>query len=124
MEDLGTKSMIKELAAEELMHKDIINKAIDEGQIENIKLGEKCYILDLGIANIVTPEVVDKDMTVGTVLRIAMKYSENMRLFYENMANRFKGNEVEKIFRQCEHEEMCHRNNIQLLYDDLILSEN
>ena len=116
--------MIKELASEELNHKNIINTAIDKGQIENIKLGEKCYILDLGIANIVTPEVVEKDMSVGTVLRIAMKYSENMRLFYQNMAGRFRGEEVEKIFKQLEHEEMCHRNNIQLLYDDMILSEN
>ncbi|MDY6821833.1 MAG: ferritin family protein, partial [Deferribacterota bacterium] len=124
VKDLGTKAMIKELAEEERRHKDILDDILKKKDIYKIQLGDKCYIYDLGISIYLKPEVVTKDLTVDAVLRIAIKSEENSRKFYSVMAEKFKGTEAEDIFKQLAHEEMCHRNNFQLLYDDIVLNEN
>lgn len=124
VKDLGTKAMIEELAIEELSHKRVLDDVLNNKEIDEIRLGEKCYLIDLGLTKMVRPEVVTENMTMEAVLRIAIKHEELTRQFYENIAERFKGNAVENIFKQLSHEEMCHRNNIQMLYDDLVFKEN
>lgn len=124
VKDLGTKALIKELANEEKSHSEILHRILHNKAIDSIKLGEKCYIIDLGLATQVRPEVVTEDMPVEAVLRIAIKYAENARKFYDSLADKLRGERVENLFRQLAHEEMCHRNNFQLLYDELVFKEN
>lgn len=122
--DLGAKSIIKELAEEEVRHKELLEKAIETGKISDIGMNTKCYYTDLGISKIVLPEVITEDLSVQDILRIAMKHEDNSRLFYEKMAKQFEGEEAEELFRNLAVEESCHRNNIQEIYDDIVLSEN
>jgi|Wag4MinimDraft_13_1082653.scaffolds.fasta_scaffold01335_5 rubrerythrin len=122
--DLGAKSIIRELAEEEVKHKELIDEVIKTGKISEIGLNTKCYYTDLGISKIVLPEVITEDLSVQDVLRIAMKHEDNSRIFYEKMAERFKGEEAEELFQKLAVEESCHRNNIQEIYDDIVLSEN
>lgn len=122
--DLGAKSIIRELAEEEVRHKEFIEKVIETGKIDELALNTKCYYTDLGISKIVIPEVITEDLSVQDVLRIAMKHEDNSRIFYEKMAERFKGEEAEEVFQKLAVEESCHRNNIQEIYDDIVLSEN
>lgn len=122
--DLGAKAIIRELADEEVKHKELIEKVIETGSISEIGLNTKCYYTDLGISKTVLPEVITEDLTVQDVLRIAMKHEDNSRIFYEKLAERFKGEEAEELFRNLAVEESCHRNNIQEIYDDIVLSEN
>lgn len=124
VKDLGAKAIIKELAEEEVKHRDLIDKIIETGDINVVGLDTKCYYTDLGITNIVLPKVITEDMTVQDILRIAMKHEDNSRVFYEKLADKFKGQEVEELFRRLAVEEACHRNNIQKIYDEVILTEN
>lgn len=124
VKDLGTKALIKELALEEKSHSEILRSILNNKTIDNIKLGQKCYIIDLGLTVQVRPEVVTEDMPVEAVLRIAIRYAENARKFYDSLADKLRGEKVEILFRQLSHEEMCHRNNFQLLYDELVFKEN
>jgi rubrerythrin len=124
VKDLGTKALIKELMDEEKSHYEILQNLLNTDTIDRVKLGEKCYIIDLGLNWQVRPEVITEDMSVEAVLRIAIKYAENARRFYDSLANKFRGSKVENLFRQLAHEEMCHRNNSQLLYDELVLKDN
>jgi rubrerythrin len=124
VKDLGAKAIIRELAEEEIKHRDLIDKIIETGDIDIIGLDTKCYYTDLGITDIVLPKVIKDDMSVQDILRIAIKHEDNSRVFYEKLADRFKGQEVENLFRKLAVEEACHRNNIQRIYDEVILSEN
>lgn len=124
VKDLGAKAIIRELADEEIKHRELIDAVIKEGKISKIGLDTKCYYTDLGISNLVLPKVITEDMTVQDVLMIAMKHEDNSRIFYEKLADRFKGQEVEELFRRLAIEESCHRNNIQKMYDEIILTEN
>ncbi len=124
VQDLGAKSIIRELAEEELKHRDLIDQVIKSGDIDAIGLESKYYYTDLGISKIVLPQVITEDMSVQDVLRIAMKHEDNSRIFYEKLADKFKGEKVEKLFRNLAIEESGHRNNIQKIYDDIIFSEN
>lgn len=124
VKDLGAKAIIKELAEEEVKHRDLIDKIMQTGDINIVGLDTKCYYTDLGITNIVLPKVITEDMSVQDILRIAMKHEDNSRVFYEKLADKFKGQEVEELFRRLAVEEACHRNNIQKIYDEVILTEN
>jgi len=124
VKDLGAKAIIRELAEEEFKHRDLIDKIIETGDIDIIGLDTKCYYTDLGITDIVLPKVIKDDMSVQDILRIAIKHEDNSSVFYEKLADRFKGQEVENLFRKLAVEEACHRNNIQRIYDEVILSEN
>lgn len=124
VKDLGAKAIIRELAEEEIKHRDLIDKIIETGDIDIIGLDTKCYYTDLGITDIVLPKVIKDDMSVQDILRIAIKHEDNSSVFYEKLADRFKGQEVENLFRKLAVEEACHRNNIQRIYDEVILSEN
>ncbi|MGA1846411.1 ferritin family protein [Deferribacter abyssi] len=122
--DLGAKSIIKELAEEEIKHKEMIKTAIETGKIEHIGPETKFYTTDLGIAQMVLPQVITEDLSVQDVLRIAMKHEDNSRVFYEKLAEKFKGTETEDFFKRMAIEEATHRNKIQNIYDDIIYEEN
>lgn len=124
VKDLGAKSIIRELAEEEIKHKELIESVIKGGKISDLGMNTKCYYTDLGISKIVLPKVIKEDMTVQDILQIAMKHEDNSRVFYEKMADKFSGQEVEELFRRLAIEEACHRNNIQKMYDEIILTEN
>lgn len=124
VKDLGAKSIIRELAEEEVKHKELIESVIKSGKISYLGMDIKCYYTDLGISKIVLPKVIKEDMTVQDILQIAMKHEDNSRVFYEKLADKFSGQEVEELFRRLAIEEACHRNNIQKMYDEIILTEN
>ncbi|MCA1926918.1 MAG: ferritin family protein [Calditerrivibrio sp.] len=124
VKDLGAKSIIRELAEEEVKHRELIESVMSGGKISNLGLDVKCYYTDLGISKIVLPKVIKEDMTVQDILQIAMKHEDNSRVFYEKLADKFSGQEVEELFRRLAIEEACHRNNIQKMYDEIILTEN
>lgn len=124
VEDLGTKAVIKELAEEEIKHKNLVEEMMVSGKINAVGLDTKYYYTDLGISNMVLPQVITKEMTVQDVLRIAMKHEDNSRLFYEKLADKHAGSTAEEVFRKLAVEESLHRNTIQKMYDDIVLSEN
>jgi len=124
VKDLGAKAIIRELAEEEIKHRDLIDKIMTTGDIKIAGLDTKCYYTDLGITNMVLPKVIKEDMSVQDILRIAIKHEDNSRIFYEKLADKYKGQEVEELFRRLAVEEACHRNNIQKIYDEIILTEN
>ncbi|MGC8924743.1 MAG: ferritin family protein [Calditerrivibrio sp.] len=124
VKDLGAKAIIRELAEEEVKHRDLIDKIIATGDLNIVGLDTKCYYTDLGITDMVLPKVIKEDMSVQDILRIAIKHEDNSRIFYEKLADKYKGQEVEELFRRLAVEEACHRNNIQKIYDDIILTEN
>lgn len=122
--DLGAKAIIKELAEEEVKHKNLIQEMIDTGRIDIVGVDTKYYYTDLGIAKLVLPKVITADMTVQDVLRIAMKHEDNSRIFYEKLAEKYSGSEVEEVFKRLAVEESLHRNTIQKMYEDIVLTEN
>lgn len=124
VKDLGAKTIIKELAEEEVKHKNLIQEMIDTGRIDIVGVDTKYYYTDLGIAKLVLPKVITADMTVQDVLRIAMKHEDNSRIFYEKLAEKYSGSEVEEVFKRLAVEESLHRNTIQKMYEDIVLTEN
>ncbi|MEF3254505.1 MAG: ferritin family protein [Deferribacterales bacterium] len=124
VKDLGAKAIIKELADEEIKHRELIQSIIDGGKISELGQDIKYYYTDLGISKLVLPKVITPEMSVQDILRIAMKHEDNSRIFYEKLAEKFAGSEVEELFRKLAVEESVHRNNIQKMYDEIILTEN
>lgn len=124
VKDLGAKAIIKELADEEIKHRELIQSIIDGGKISELGQDIKYYYTDLGISKLVLPRVITPEMSVQDILRIAMKHEDNSRIFYEKLAEKFAGSEVEELFRKLAVEESVHRNNIQKMYDEIILTEN
>lgn len=126
VKDLSAKEVLKELAQQELDHKNIIDKALEQGTLDALGLDASCNYknLGIGVSSGLKPEVVTEGLNVQDVLLIAIKHEENSRLFYEEMVQRFKGTDAEAAFTKLAIEEACHRNEIQKMYDDIINLEN
>lgn len=124
VKDPGTKKLLEELAEEELQHKAEMQKLLDTGDVSGVDLSCSCAYRDLGLQDTLANKAIDENVTVQDVLAIAIKAEDSARLFYEGLAEQFKGQEVEKLFVKLACDEMCHRNEFQKMYDEIVYSEN
>ncbi len=121
--DPGTKKLLEELAQEEVEHKKQIQELLDKG-VEGLELACNPSYKDLGMQDTLPNQAITDDLSVQDVLTIAIKAEESARVFYEEMAEKFQGQEAEKLFVKLACDEMKHRNQFQKMYDEIIYSEN
>ncbi len=121
MEDDGTKILLDELAKEELRHKSMLKKALEEGVVEHI--GEDVSPTDLKLAEtLVAPELSDRS-TPQDLLIVAMKMEGAAVEFYQSLEPYFKGSGFEELIERLVREEMKHKERLEKDYDEHYLNE-
>ena len=120
VKDAAAKLWIKELAAEELKHKEMLLK-FDVSKIKKFKPDK---VQDLHIAEY----LVDKDVTeikdFQDVLIVAMKKEQKSYNFYVSMAKSADSADMKKLCKVLAQEELKHKHKIELYYDDIIFKED
>ncbi len=120
VKDAAAKLWIKELAAEELKHKEMLQK-FDVSKIRKFKPDK---VQDLHIAEY----LVDKDVTeikdFQDVLIVAMKKEQKSYTFYVSMAKSTDNADMKKLCKILAQEELKHKHKIELYYDDIIFKED
>lgn len=120
VKDAAARLWIKELAAEELKHKEMLQK-FDVSKIRKFKPDK---VQDLHIAEY----LVDKDVTeikdFQDVLIVAMKKEQKSYNFYVSMAKSTDNADMKKLCRILAQEELKHKHKIELYYDDIIFKED
>ena len=114
------KEMLKEFEEMEKGHIVILENIRKKG-FEN--LDEK-KIIDLKISDYIVPVEPSDDMDYQDILIIAMKREEAATKLYKDMAVRFPGSDIQKLFLRLSAEEAGHKLKFEKLYDDHILQEN
>jgi len=117
----GIKKFLKELAQEELEHKEKISNALkDRKKIAEIGREE---IEDLKIVDWLKDTKLSKDATYQEILIFAGKREKETYEYYKNISEKFKDNNIGKLFSKLSQEELKHKNKIEREYDRYILQE-
>ncbi|MBN1652349.1 MAG: ferritin family protein [Deltaproteobacteria bacterium] len=114
------KSVFKEFAAEEGMHKK---------KLEAVKSGKKLAssekkILDLKIGDYLVDVEVKPDLSYQEALILAMKAEKNAYKMYHNLAQAADDPGIKQLLLELAQEEAKHKLRFEIEYDDNILLEN
>lgn len=129
-EKLATKSMFKELAAEEKKHK----KLLEEFTLEQLKNFKPLKLEDLGLSAIIKDAKFSQDMEYADALRMAIKREEESIKLYRVLADETlkdetacktpEGrNQLKKLFDFLVEQEKQHKNKLEAEYDTVVLKD-
>ncbi len=114
VKDPASQIWLKELASEELKHKEILQK-FDVSQIKKFKPGK---VQDLHIAEY----LIDKDISdvrdFQDVLIVAMKKEQKSYNFYVSMAKSSDNADLKKLCKFLAQEELKHKHKLEVYYDE------
>jgi len=114
------KEMLKEFEDMEKGHVIVLENIRKKG-FE--KLDEK-KVTDLKISDYIVPVEPSNEMDYQDILIIAMKREEAATRLYSEMAARFPGSDIQKMFLRLAAEEADHKLRFEKLYDEQIYREN
>jgi len=121
-DNAGAKSLMKELAEDELRHLEILKGLKDrdwgKGQwnkkeIPNLMISE----------HLTTSDKLEGTNLQGTLV-IAMKREQQAVEFYSRMTSVLRDEEAKRLCERLVHEELKHKYRLELLYDDLFYGED
>ncbi|MBS1257375.1 MAG: hypothetical protein MAG551_00417 [Candidatus Scalindua arabica] len=119
-EDAAAKLWLKELADEEIKHKEMLEN-FDTSQITKFEPGE---IQDLHITEFLIDKDVSDIKTFQDVLIVSMKKEQKAYNFYVSMAQSSDNEDMRNLCKILAQEELKHKHKIELYYDDIIFREN
>jgi len=120
VKDPASKVWLKELAEEELKHKEMLQN-FDVSQVKTFKPDKT---QDLHI----TEFLVDKDVSeindFQDVLVVAMKKEQKAYNLYVSMAQSSDSQEMKNLCKILAQEELKHKHKLETCYDEMVFSEN
>ena len=120
----SSKELLKELAGEELKHKEKLSVLI-KNKAKISKLGSQAKsIQDLKIVDSMKDVTLAEDADYQTILVYAAKREKSTHEYYKSLATVFKGTEAAELFSRLAKEELIHKNKIEREYDEYVLREN
>ncbi|MFA7123814.1 MAG: ferritin family protein [Candidatus Delongbacteria bacterium] len=114
------KDTLKDL---EMMERGHINtlETIRKQGAEKVEVKE---VSDLKISDYMADIEPAPEMDYENILIVAMKREQKSKELYEDLAGRFKGEEIEKILLKIASEEAEHKLKFEKIYDQHVLREN
>jgi rubrerythrin len=130
VEKLATKEMFKELAAEEIKHKKLL-EGLTLNQLKNFK---NLKLEDLGLSSIIQDAKFSPDMEFADALRMAIKREEESINLYQSLAKQTlkdetacktqeERNQLKKLFDFLVGQEKQHKNKVEAEYDAVVLKD-
>ena len=120
-DDPGAKSLMKDLAADELRHLEIL-KGLKDRDWEKGQWNKK-EIPNLMISeHLTTSDKLEGTSLQGTLVT-AMKREQQAVEFYSRMMSVLRDEEAKHLCESLVHEELKHKYRLELLYDNLFYGE-
>ena len=121
-DNAGAKSLMKELAEDELRHLEIL-KGLKDRDWEKGQWNKK-EIPNLMISeHLTTSDKMEGTSLQGTLV-IAMKREQQAVEFYSRMTSVLRDEVAKSLCERLVHEELKHKYRLELLYDDLFYRED
>jgi rubrerythrin len=127
VKDPGSKQMLKELAGDELMHKEYFTKALKDPSkvIEASKIQDlKKVVKKLGVTDPLTEPDLKLDATYQEILVFAAKSEKLAYEFYSALAKQYQGHLLSKTWESFAQMELGHKTKLEKEYEDVILRDN
>ena len=117
----GSKEFLRELVKKEETHKEKILQTMQDPS----KLGDigtlDTEIHDLKIVDYLEDVTISPEADYQQILIYAGKREKNAHDFYMWFANRNQGTKIGKLFKKFAQEELNHKHQLEVEYDDTIL---
>jgi len=121
VEDPHARTILKELAKEELEHRNTLEKAL---------MGETLTHLDpeepagpsMELTYILEEKPLDEDSTAQDVMIYALHEEKRSVDFYQQMANHCKGAPMGELFSKLHQQEMTHLTKLEETYEKLYMT--
>ena len=119
----GSRRLLQELVVEENRHKNNILQAMrDPEKIREIGLLET-EIQDLRIVDRLEDVTLSPEADYQQILVYAGKRDKETHDLYIELAKKYKGKEIGKMFAKLAQEELKHKHRIEKEYDNIIMKE-
>ncbi|MGR3296276.1 MAG: ferritin-like domain-containing protein [Candidatus Bathyanammoxibius sp.] len=118
--DPGAREMVSELAKEERLHVEILQKL----DAEKIRGHKPKKIEDLKIAEYLEDRDITDTSNLQDVLVFAMKREKEAHEFYDRFAREMSDPDVKKVLEALAEQELKHKRKIEAFYDDVIYQED
>jgi rubrerythrin len=115
VKDQAAKTLLKDLADQELGHVKMIEDVIQGGAIEGI--GAKAKGRDLQVSDYMVEIELTADSTPQDIMVAAMQMEKKAFDFYGGLLARYKGTELETLFTRLSREEMRHKEILEKEYE-------
>jgi rubrerythrin len=116
----GARQMFKDLQAEELKHKKILENLKKE-DVTRYRLKK---VPDLKIGDYIRDEDYYPEMSYQEALLLAIKREENSVRLYQDLSRGAEEPELKKMFLVLSQEESKHKLKLETEYDQRVLTEN
>ena len=120
--DPGARALMKELAADEKQHAQILRDLRDRGWTTGEWHREN--LPDLRISQHLTAPEKLEGATLQDTLAFAIKREQEATEFYSRMMGSFRSEETKRLCERLAHEELKHKRKLEILYDDLFYAED
>jgi len=123
VEHPSSKKMLKELAQEELKHKEKL-LAMMRNESNIAELGAKARVQDLKIVDTMRNTALSEDADYQRLLIFAAKREKATYEYYDSLAKGLGDTATGELFRRLALEELTHKNRLEREYDEYLLKEN
>ncbi len=115
VKDEAAKTLLKDLADQELGHVKMIQDAIRGGSIEGI--GAKAKGRDLQVSDYMVEIELTADSTPQDIMVAAIQMEKKAFDFYRGLLSQYGGTELEALFTRLSREEMRHKEILEKEYE-------
>jgi rubrerythrin len=115
----GARKLLEELAKEEDSHKKKLEK-LDLKKINKMKIKET---KGLGMSERMEDVTIGPESTYEELLRMAIKNEERSQKFYTATAKLVTDSNLKKLLLILAQEESTHKEKLEKIYDDEVLTE-
>ena len=119
-ENPGAKALLKELAEEELSHKDRL-LALDVASQPGPGHEE---VQGLGISEFLVEKPIQTNASFQDIMIYAMKREERAERFFTDLSAARPDGDLKQLFLVLRDEETKHRAQLERTYDDVVYKEN
>lgn len=115
VKDEAARTLLKDLADQELGHVKMIQAALQGGSIEGI--GAKAKGRDLEVSDYMVEIELTADSTPQDIMVTAMQMEKKAFDFYNGLLAQYRGTELEALFSRLSREEMRHKEILEKEYE-------
>ena len=121
-EDQGAKTLMKELAEEELKHSQLLKNIKEKGVNQsNWRRGE---VPNLRISEYLTGSETLEDAGLQDTIIFAMKREQQSIEFYSRLMSLMRYEMAKRLCERLVYEELRHKLRLEIFYDDFFYGEN
>ena len=116
IKDPGAKTLLQELADQELGHKNMLEHSLKQGKVDEI--GGKREIRELHLSDHMVADEIGPDSSPQDVMLHAMKMEQASYNLYSTLLDNYQATQLEEVLAKLTKEELKHKEILEREYDE------